>query len=71
MEAARVSEDRVGRVKCVDDRSQMTSYLLPSSDGVITAGVLNTPHQVDETRERRARVRVEHTRSEQNVSTAT
>ena len=45
----------------------MSLDLFPALNPVVAASVLYAPHQVDQTWERRARVRVEQARSEQYV----
>ena len=67
VEALRLSHDGAGRLDGEDDRRQVASHLLPSPLSLDAAQPVDVPQQVDETRERRARVRVERARREQQV----
>jgi len=72
VEAMRWAQHGAGRLDGEDDSRQVASHLLPPSLSVAGAQLVDTRQQVDETRERRTRVRAERTRSEQQVpSTAT
>ena len=67
VEAMRRSQYGAGRLDRVDDGCQVPAHLLPAPQPFGRTQPIDTPHEVDKARERRAGVGVKRTRREQDV----